>query len=120
MQTNTKTQAFRPTLAGSLKRLTFGAAALALAGLLALTASAGPAKNGKTKDSGKTPPYRNAKLPVEKRVADLLSRMTLAEKLGQLQSQLLDRPELGARRAEVGNVRNAAAFAHKNRWLTPA
>lgn len=31
-------------------------------------------------------PYRDAKLPVEKRVADLLSRMTLEEKVAQLQA----------------------------------
>src|SRR2546423_7634716 len=32
----------------------------------------------------KTPPYKDAKLPVERRVADLLSRMTVEEKVGQL------------------------------------
>ncbi len=31
-----------------------------------------------------TPPYRNPKLPVEQRVADLMSRMTLQEKIAQL------------------------------------
>ena len=31
------------------------------------------------------PPYRDAKLPVEQRVTDLLSRMTLEEKIAQLQ-----------------------------------
>ncbi len=30
------------------------------------------------------PPYRNSKLPVEQRVADLMSRMTLQEKIAQL------------------------------------
>ena len=29
-------------------------------------------------------PYLNPKLPVKKRVADLLARMTLAEKVGQM------------------------------------
>lgn len=33
------------------------------------------------------PPYRNAALPVERRVADLLSRMTLEEKVAQLQGK---------------------------------
>ncbi len=33
-----------------------------------------------------TPPYRDPKLPVEQRVADLLSRMTLDEKVAQLES----------------------------------
>lgn len=32
-----------------------------------------------------SPPYRNPKLPVEQRVADLLSRMTLQEKIAQLE-----------------------------------
>ena len=32
-----------------------------------------------------TPAYRNAKLPVEQRVADLLSRMTLEEKVAQME-----------------------------------
>src|ERR1700680_1589999 len=31
------------------------------------------------------PPYRDAKLPVEQRVSDLLSRMTLEEKLAQME-----------------------------------
>jgi beta-glucosidase len=41
-----------------------------------------------TGSSGKAPaePYRNPRLPVEKRVRDLLGRMTLAEKVAQLQS----------------------------------
>lgn len=33
---------------------------------------------------GPVPPYRRADLPVEERVADLLARMTLEEKIGQL------------------------------------
>jgi beta-glucosidase len=33
---------------------------------------------------GGTPPYMNARLPVKYRVADLLSRMNLAEKVGQM------------------------------------
>ncbi len=34
--------------------------------------------------SSKVPPYKNAKLPIEKRVADLISRMTLEEKVYQM------------------------------------
>ncbi|MBC7187743.1 MAG: glycoside hydrolase family 3 protein, partial [Calditrichaeota bacterium] len=34
---------------------------------------------------GSTPDYKNAKLPIERRVEDLLSRMTLEEKVAQLQ-----------------------------------
>ena len=33
-------------------------------------------------------PYRNASLPIEERVSDLLSRMTLEEKVGQLRCTL--------------------------------
>ena len=35
-----------------------------------------------------TMPYRDASLPVEQRVSDLLSRMTLQEKIGQLRCML--------------------------------
>src|SRR4051794_19500551 len=37
-----------------------------------------------TVSANELPEYRNAKLPVEKRVADLLARMTVEEKVGQL------------------------------------
>ena len=47
---------------------------LAIAGALAIAASAQQA----------TPDYRNASLPIEKRVADLLPRMTLEQKVDQL------------------------------------
>src|SRR5580704_13460059 len=39
--------------------------------------------NGK-KTKAKTPPDQNSNLPVKKRVKDLLSRMTLAEKAAQM------------------------------------
>lgn len=39
-------------------------------------------------------PYKNSKLPVEQRVADLLKRMTLEEKVAQLQSTHAGRPKL--------------------------
>ena len=32
------------------------------------------------------PPYRDSKLPIEQRIADLLSRMTLEEKVAQMES----------------------------------
>ena len=50
---------------------------LAAAGVLCF---AGSAARGQ-----ETPPYRNPKLPVEQRVADLLSRMTLEEKVAQME-----------------------------------
>ena len=34
--------------------------------------------------SGQTPPYKQANLPVEERIRDLLGRMTVAEKARQL------------------------------------
>lgn len=58
------------------------------------------------------PAYRNSALPIETRVADLLDRMTLEEKVGQLQSQIMIGPEHGPRRADVGHVRCVAHFAH--------
>src|SRR5262245_59472981 len=43
----------------------------------------GHARRGKSKP-GKIPPYRNPGLPIEKRVQDLLGRMTLEEKAAQM------------------------------------
>jgi beta-glucosidase len=40
---------------------------------------------GSTARGQETPPYRNPKLPVAQRVADLLSRMTLEEKVAQME-----------------------------------
>lgn len=41
-------------------------------------------KKTKAKSSTKQPAYQNLRLPVEKRVADLVSRLTLAEKIAQM------------------------------------
>src|ERR1700739_1447185 len=58
-----------------------------LANLLALACCL-----GSTGTFGQAPaPYRDAKLPVDQRVADLLSRMTLDEKIAQLVSVWEDR-----------------------------
>ncbi|MCS3799295.1 hypothetical protein [Niastella sp. OAS944] len=40
------------------------------------------------------PAYKDAKQPIAKRVADLLSRMTLEEKVAQLQTMHAGRPRL--------------------------
>ena len=45
--------------------------------------------------SSPTPNYRNARLPVEQRVADLLSRMTLEEKVAQLVCLWAQKPQVG-------------------------
>lgn len=42
-----------------------------------------------------TPDYKNPRLPVERRVADLLSRMTLEEKVAQLVCLWGERPQVG-------------------------
>ncbi len=41
------------------------------------------------------PPYKNARLPVEQRVADLLRRMTLEEKVAQLVCLWKSKPQVG-------------------------
>lgn len=51
--------------------------------------------------NGSVEPYENPALPVEQRVADLLSRMSLAEKLGQLNQRLLASDALTRWRAEL-------------------
>jgi beta-glucosidase len=57
--------------------MTRGIRSALLSGMLALTLSVAA--------FAQTPPYRNPNLPVEQRVADLLGRMTLEEKVAQLQ-----------------------------------
>lgn len=39
---------------------------------------------GRKPDYSSTPPYKNSRLPIDRRVDDLLSRMTLEEKAGQM------------------------------------
>jgi beta-glucosidase len=47
------------------------------------------------RSQGAIPDYKNARLPVEQRVADLLSRMTIEEKVAQLVCLWGERPEAG-------------------------
>jgi beta-glucosidase len=56
---------------------------LPLALTVALAGSATAAGNGDHAGDG-TPLYKNARAPVERRVADLLSRMSLKQKIGQM------------------------------------
>jgi beta-glucosidase len=62
--------------------------------------------------SQNTPAYKDAELPVEQRVDNLISLMTVEEKAEQLQSQLLFGNELGNRNYKVGHIRNKAHFIH--------
>src|SRR5215216_1782861 len=48
-----------------------------------------------TRSQGTPPDYKNPRLPVERRVADLLARMTLEEKVAQLVCLWGERPEAG-------------------------
>ena len=68
----------------SSKFVAIGAAA-ALAAPIALAApDADAATHHGGPSKGRGLPYQNHRLPVRARVADLLSRMTLAEKVGQM------------------------------------
>src|SRR3954451_21537869 len=60
--------------------------AVALAALLGAlcVAVAAPALGASSKQAPGAMPYQNPNLPVRQRVSDLLSRMTLAEKIGQM------------------------------------
>lgn len=59
-------------------------------------------------------PYQDKTLSVEKRVDDLIGRMSLEEKVWQLQSQLKFLPEYKERDFRVGHVRNIGHFLHKD------
>lgn len=68
-----------------LLRSLLGSLVLSLALLFAATlAAAQDQSKDKTKQPDTTPKYRNPVLTVDERVADLLSRMTLEEKIGQI------------------------------------
>jgi beta-xylosidase len=70
----------------------------------------------KTKPQDSTPKYRNPNLTVDERVADLLPRMTLEEKVGQIapagdgKTQIID---------PTGTYTNESASAVLNRWWDP-
>jgi beta-glucosidase len=67
----------------------------ALAGLGAsLIVACAVAPTGDTRSQEKAPDYKNPRLPVEQRVADLLSRMTLEEKVAQLTCLWGERPQM--------------------------
>ncbi|MFL6331812.1 MAG: glycoside hydrolase family 3 N-terminal domain-containing protein [Pyrinomonadaceae bacterium] len=91
------------------------AAALLCAALVvpALTAFA-----PRTSSQGGPPDYKNPRLPVERRVADLLGRMTLEEKVAQLVCLWAERPEAGPNQGFSTNRGDfspaAAAVSMKN------
>ena len=65
----------------SVRRLAFPAATAAVALAIGMTAAA---VNGQSAAATGRPAYLNSHLPVQARVADLLGRMTLPEKIGQM------------------------------------
>ena len=88
---------------------------LSLLGLVLLCATAAIAQD-KTKAQDNTPKYRNPSLTVDESVADLLPRMTLEEKVGQIapagdgKTQIID---------PTGTYTNESASAVLNRWWDP-
>ena len=64
--------------------------------------------------------YKDSSRSISVRVDDLISRMTLEEKIAQLQSQLLFFPRYAqGRDFTVGHVRNIAHFMHEKGPSTP-
>src|SRR5579859_1192504 len=83
-------------------------------GLVLLCATAATAQD-KTKPQDSVPKYRNPSLTVDERVADLLPRMTLEEKVGQIappggKTDILD---------PTGTYTTESANAVLNRWWDP-
>jgi beta-glucosidase len=66
------------------------------------------------------PKYQNAKLPVSERVDDLISRMTLEEKVKQLQSQMTFLDHYKDRDFEIGNFRNISHFMQDRKEGPPS
>ncbi len=79
-----------PVRRKSVRRVGVTAATAAVALAIGMTASAataspaGPAATGRYASAGGRPAYLNPSLPVPARVTDLLGRMTLPEKIGQM------------------------------------
>jgi beta-glucosidase len=86
-------------------------AALALCAALVATSTVFVPK---TSSQATPPDYKNPRLPVERRVADLLARMTVEEKVAQLVCLWAERPEAGPGNgfsANRGDFSPAAAAA---------
>ena len=88
---------------------------LSLVGLVVLCATAANAQD-KAKPHDNNPKYRSPNLTVDERVADLLPRMTLEEKVGQIAPS-------GAAKTEIidptGTYTTDSASAVLNRWWDP-
>ena len=56
-----------------------------------------------TRATAQEPAYLNTNLPIEQRVEDLVSRMTLEEKISQMQDQAAAIPRLGVPRYDWWN-----------------
>ena len=90
------------------------AAVLLCAALAAAAGLRAPAASSQ----GATPDYKNPRLPVERRVADLLGRMTLEEKVAQLVCLWAERPQVGpqtdfsADRGDFSPERAAVVMRH--------
>ena len=59
------------------------------------------------------PVYRDSSQPIPARVDDLLSRMSVEEKVAQLRSQMVRKQESPRRDHTVGHVRTVTHFLHK-------
>ncbi len=98
------------------KRIPLLRSLLALAVLCVMAATATAQDKDKTKPPDSTPKYRNPNLTIDERVADLLSRMTLEEKIGQIAPS-------GNPKTEVidptGTYTTDTASAVLNRWWDP-
>ena len=68
-----------------------------------------------TDTPSQTPPYRNPDLPVEHRVADLLGRMTLDEKLAE-RDALQKEKEITANRLDRAGRLIAGLGGERARW----
>lgn len=75
-----------------LRRLPARRAGAVLCAALVAAAAGGAAGGARPQDA--TPDYKNPRLPVERRVADLLSRMTIEEKAAQLVCLWGERPQV--------------------------
>jgi beta-glucosidase len=66
-----------------------------LCAALAISTVIIPGASTQSQQSRQTPPYRNPRLSVDERVADLVARMTLEEKVAQLVCLWAERPQAG-------------------------